>query len=65
MTEGTSSSVMETVVWSVTPSETPAGSVPKSRRTLSPSSLSLSAAALKVIVLEVSPALKVTLPGTV
>ena len=64
MTSGWSSSVMETVVWSVAPSETPAGSVPKSRRTLSSSSLSPSAAALKVIVFDVSPALKVTLEGT-
>ena len=56
---------METVVWSVTPSLTPAGSVPNSSSTLSPSSLSVSWVALNLIVCDVSPASKVTLDGTV
>ena len=46
------------------PSLTLAGSVPKVSLTLSPSSSSVSCAAVKVKVLEVCPALKVTLDGT-
>ena len=46
------------------PAVTRAGSVPKPRATLSPSSSTVSSVAVKVNVLEVWPLLKVTLAGT-
>ena len=56
---------MLTVDWDGLPSATPAGRAPKSRRTLSSSSSKPSWVALNLIVCDVSPALKVTLDGTV
>ena len=55
---------MATVVSFLAPCETLEGSVPKASFTLSSSSSTVSSVALKVSVLEVSPALKVTLDGT-
>ena len=56
---------METTASSVEPLVTPVGRVlPKVSLTLSPSSLSLSEAAWKVMSTSVSPLLKVTLAGT-
>ena len=55
---------MLTAVSSVAPALTPVGSAPKASFTLSPSSSSVSAVAAKSKVLDVSPALKVTLAGT-
>ena len=55
---------MDTTVSLVVPSLTPVGRVPKVSLTDSPSSSSVSAVALKVKVLEVSPLLKTTLAGT-
>ena len=55
---------MCTVVSSLAPSDTRGGSVPKVSFTLSPSSSTVSCAAVKVNVLEVCPELKVTLDGT-
>ena len=65
-TDGTSSSVMETVVSLVVPSVTPVGrvSVPKVSLTDSPSSSTCQQVAVKVKVFSVSPELKVTLAGT-
>ena len=62
VTSGSSLSVMLTVVSSVAPAVTPVGSAPKA--TLSPSSSSASAVAAKSKVLDVSPALNVTVAGT-
>ena len=64
VTDGTSSSVMETTAWLVVPALTPDGNVPKVSFTLSPSSSTSSAVAAKVMVVSVSPELKVTLAGT-
>ena len=64
VTSGSSSSVMLTVVSSVAPAVTPVGSAPKASFTLSPSSSTASAVAVKSKVFEVSPELKVTLAGT-
>ena len=62
---GTSSSVIVTTASLVVPADTPAGRVlPKVSFTLSPSSLSWSWVALKLMSTSVSPALKVTLAGT-
>ena len=55
---------MLTVVSSVVPSLTLAGSVPNSSFTLSPSSSAVSAVAVKVNVSSVSPEWNVTLAGT-
>ena len=55
---------METTVSLVEPADTPAGRFPKPSFTDSPSSLSLSEAALKLMLFSVSPPLKVTLAGT-
>ena len=64
-TLGTSSSVIVTTASSVFPALTPVGRVfPKVNFTLSPSSSTLSEAAVKVMSTSVSPALKVTLAGT-
>ena len=64
-TLGTSSSVIVTTASSVVPALTPVGRVfPKLSFTLSPSSLSLSEEAVKVMSTSVSSALKVTLAGT-
>ena len=65
VTDGTSSSVMLTVVSSGVPALTRAsGMEPNPSCTLSPSSSSVSCVALKVIVFSVSPLRKVTLDGT-
>ena len=65
VTAGRSSSVMETVVSLGVPAVTPAGSIaPKLSLTPSPSSLSESSVAMKVIVWLVSPEAKVTIEGT-
>ena len=64
VTGGSSLSAMLTVEVFVVPAVTPAGSVPNARSTLSPSSSTVSCAALKMNVLEVSPLLNVTLAGT-
>ena len=65
VTCGSSSSVMVTTVSAVAPSDTPSGRfVAKASSTLSPSSSSASAVAVKVIVCDVSPSLNVTLNGT-
>ena len=65
MTDGTSSSVMVTALVAGLPAVTPVGSVaPKLSLTLSPSSSTVSWAAVKVNVLEVSPLSKVTFCGT-
>ena len=65
VTEGTSSSVIETTASLVEPSATPAGrELPKPSLTLSPSSLSSSAVALKVKDFSVSGLLNTTLAGT-
>ena len=65
VTCGSSSSVMLTVVVAGVPALTPVGSgVSKPSSTLSPSSSTVSAAALNVIVFDVSPSSKVTLAGT-
>ena len=57
--------MIETVASSVLPALTPVGRVlPKPSLTLSPSSLSLSEAALKSKVFSVSPGLNTTLAGT-
>ena len=64
-TPGVSSSVMVTVVVAGVPALTPLGRfVPKPSSTLSPSSSMESCVAVKVIVFDVSPVSKVTLPGT-
>ena len=64
VTDGTSSSVMETTVSSGEPSVTPVGRLePNPSLTDSLSSLSLSEAALKSKVFSVSPLLKTTLAG--
>ena len=63
-TPATSSSVMLTVACVVVPSETAGGSVPKPSSTLSPSSSTSSWAAVKVMVCDICPVLKVTLGGT-
>ena len=64
-TPASSSSSMLTVVVTVVPTLTPAGRlVPKPSSTLSPSSSMVSCVAVKVIVFDVSPVSKVTLPGT-
>ena len=64
-TPASSSSSMLTVVVTVVPTLTPAGRlVPKPSSTLSPSSSMASCVAVKVIVFDVSPVSKVTLPGT-
>ena len=56
---------MVTVASAVAPADIASGSGdPKDSFTLSPSSSTLSEAAVKVMVLEVSPALNVTLAGT-
>ena len=56
---------MLTMLAAGVPAVTPAGRLaPKLSSTLSPSSLTSSASAVKVKVLEVSPLLKVTLCGT-
>ena len=64
VTDGSSSSVIETVLSFTLPALTPVGIVPKVSFTLSPSSSTVSAVAAKVKLLEVSPVLKVTLVGT-
>ena len=64
VTCGSSSSVMATVVSSTLPALTPIGSGPTASFTLSPSSSTSSAVALKVKVFAVSPLLKVRLAGT-
>ena len=67
VTCGASSSVMVTALtpWPVVPAVTPVGSVaPKLSLTLSPSSSTVSWAAVKVKDLEVSPLSKVTFCGT-
>ena len=56
--------MIETTVSLVVPSLTPVGRVPKVSFTDSPSSSMVSAVAVKVKDLEVSPELKVTLAGT-
>ena len=61
VTDGTSSSVIETTLSFTVPSEMPVGSVPKVSLTLSPSSSTLSAAAAKEKVFSVSAAAKVRL----
>ncbi len=63
-TAGTSSSVIDTVLVDVVPAETPVGSEPKARATLSSSSSTLSAVAAKVNVFSVSEAPKVRFAGT-
>ena len=62
VTPAVSSSVMLTVA--VAPAVTPSGIVPKPSATLSPSSSTSSAAALKVKDFSVSPAWNTRLPGT-
>ena len=65
VTAGTSSSVMLTMLAAGVPPVTSAGRLaPKLSLTLSPSSLTLSASAVKVKVIVVSPLVKVTLAGT-
>ena len=64
MTDGRSSSVMDTVVSSVDPAVTPVGrELPKPSLTLSPSSSTESCVAEKLTVFSVSPLLKTTLLG--
>ena len=65
VTEGTSSSVIETVASFVVPALTPVGRVPKPNFTDSSSSSTSSSVAVKTNVLSVSPALNVTPAGTV
>ena len=64
VTAGSSLSVMVTVVVEVVPAVTPVGGVPKPSATVSPSSSTVSSSAVKVMVCDVSPLLKVTLAGT-
>ena len=63
-TPAPSSSVMLTVACVVVPSETAGGSVPKASSTLLPPSSTSSWVAVKVIVCDMSPVLKVTFAGT-
>ena len=65
VTCGSSSSAMATVVSSGAPGAHPrSASVPKASFTLSPSSSTSSAVALKVMLFSVSPLLKLTVAGT-
>ena len=65
LTPGTSSSVIDTTLSLGVPALTPVGRFePNPSLTLSPSSLSLSEAALNVMLFSVSPPLKTTLAGT-
>ena len=64
VTDGSSSSVMFTVVVAGEPALTPVGSVPKLSFTLSPSSSTVSSVAVNVNVFDVSPLANDTLAGT-
>ena len=65
VTDGTSSSVIETTAWDGLAEETLAGRAPKFSLTRSPSSSSASSVAEKEKVFSVSPLLKTTVCGTI